>query len=295
MSNQNETPATVALIPARQGSKRVPGKNVRVLGEHPLIAYTIAAARASGVFDAIVVSTDTEEVAAIARHYGAEAPFLRPQEMAGDKSPDIEWITYTLEKLREIGRSYDSFSILRPTSPFRNADTIKRAAAQFFQATGIDSLRAVEKCKQHPGKMWVLDGDRMHPLLLNPAGTPWHSTPYQALPEVYVQNASLEIAWSRVVFTDGTISGKSLTPFITSEIEGFDINDEYDWQLAVELLREGKAQLPVVSITPYSRADAPGRGNSVRMAGLPATATTAGGPDTSTPPTATTSTINLTP
>ena len=85
-------PSAVALIPARQGSKRVPGKNIRPLGGHPVIAYTIAAALESGVFETVIVSTDSEETAAIARGYGAEVPFLRPPRFAGDTSPDIEWL-----------------------------------------------------------------------------------------------------------------------------------------------------------------------------------------------------------
>ena len=90
----------VAFIPARHGSKRVPGKNVRVLHGHPMLAYTIAPALESGVFDSVIVSTDSEEIAAIAKHYGAEVPFLRPSKFAGDTSPDIEWLEYTLAELR---------------------------------------------------------------------------------------------------------------------------------------------------------------------------------------------------
>ena len=95
-------PTAVALIPARQGSKRVPGQNVRVLNGHPMLAYTIAPALASGVFDAVMVSTDSEAIAEIARHYGAEVPFLRPAAYAGDTSPDVEWLSYTIE----IGRAH---------------------------------------------------------------------------------------------------------------------------------------------------------------------------------------------
>src|SRR5688572_16457772 len=116
------TPRVVALIPARVGSKRVPGKNIRVLGSHPLLAYTIAPAVESGVFDAVMVSTDSEEIAAIARHYGAEVPFLRPPALAGDTSPDIEWVEHTLKTFREQGREYGCFSLLRPTSPFRTPE-----------------------------------------------------------------------------------------------------------------------------------------------------------------------------
>lgn len=247
----SEHPTIIALIPARGGSKRVPGKNIRPLGAHPLIAYTIAAARASGVFEAVFVSTDDERIAAIARYYGAEAPFLRPVEYAGDCSPDIEWVHHTLTRLGAVGRSYDCFSILRPTSPFRQPETIRRCWAQFLATPGIDSIRAVEKVKQHPGKMWVIHGDRMAPLLLHPSGSAWHSQQYQALPEVYVQNASLEIAWCRVALEGGTIAGTVIAPFLTRGTEGVDVNDWMDWLIAEELLRRGLATLPKVAEPPF--------------------------------------------
>ncbi len=246
-------PSCVALIPARSGSKRLPDKNIRPLAGHPVIAYAVAAALGSGVFDAVLVSTDSGKYAGVARHYGAEVPFLRPAEISGDKSPDIEWVEYTLTRLRDEGRCYDCFSILRPTSPFRLPETIRRAWGEFLAEEGVDSLRAVEKCKQHPGKMWVLRGKRMMPLLpLGPADLPWHSSQYQALPEVYVQNASLEIAWTRVVFEGRTISGQVLMPFLTQGYEGFDVNQLYDWRLAEELVQTGEAKLPVVSQESYS-------------------------------------------
>jgi len=245
----------VALIPARAGSKRVPGKNVRLLAGHPMIAYTIAPALQSGVFDAVMVSTDAEEVAAIARHYGAEAPFLRPAAMAGDRSPDVEWVEHALTTLAEAGRSYDAFSILRPTSPFRTPDTIRRAWRTFVEARDVDSLRAVEPCTQHPAKMWIVRRHRMLPLLpFGPAEQPWHSSQYQSLPAVYVQNASLEIAWSRVVFEGRTIAGETLVPFFTTEMEGFDINHPFDWMLAEHLLATGEAQLCEVAQPPYAPA-----------------------------------------
>jgi CMP-N,N'-diacetyllegionaminic acid synthase len=244
-----DKPSIVALIPARSGSKRVPDKNIRPLAGYPVIAYTIAAARQSGIFSAVVASTDSQKYADIARQYGAEVPFLRPPEMAGDTSPDIEWIDYTLRRLKEMGRSYDCFSILRPTSPFRLPETICRAWDEFLAEEGVDSLRAVEKCKEHPGKMWVVRGRCMFPLLtIGPAELPWHSTPYQALPEVYAQNASLEMAWTRVVFEGHTIAGNMLIPFFTQGYEGFDVNRPYDWELAEKLVRNGEAVLPKVDV-----------------------------------------------
>jgi CMP-N,N'-diacetyllegionaminic acid synthase len=242
----------IAMIPARAGSKRVTGKNIKTLAGHPVMAYTISAAIQSGIFSAVLVSTDSEEYAKIASYYGAEVPFLRPIEFAGDLSPDIEWLDFTLRRLMEMGRTYDCFSILRPTSPFRLPETIQRAWKEFQAEAGVDSLRAVEKCKQHPGKMWVLRGQRMFPLLtIAPENPPWHSTPYQALPVVYVQNASLEIAWTRVVLKENSIAGNILMPFLTQGYEGYDVNTSYDWAYAEELVRNGQARLPEITRQPY--------------------------------------------
>jgi len=242
----------VALIPARSGSKRVPDKNIRALAGHPLIAYSIAAALQSNIFKAVIVSTDSDRYADIARHYGAGVPFLRPAKIAGDTSPDIEWVTYTLRRLRNNGQDYENFSILRPTSPFRMPQTIRRAWKEFLAQEGVDSLRAVEKCQQHPGKMWVVRGNRMMPLLpMGPAEQPWHSSQYPTLPEVYVQNASLEIAKTRIVFEGKTIAGNVLMPFFTKDFEGFDVNNEYDWQLAEHMVQTGEAKLPEISQPVY--------------------------------------------
>jgi CMP-N,N'-diacetyllegionaminic acid synthase len=248
----SQTPRVVALVPARAGSKRIPDKNIRPLAGHPLIAYTIVAALESQIFAAVVVSTDSERYADIARYYGAETPCLRPSCFASELSPDIEWVEYTLKQLQAEGRSFDCFSILRPTSPFRQAETIRRAWQQFLAQEGPDSLRAVEKCKQHPGKMWVVRGNKMVPLLpLSPPEQPWHSSQYQSLPDVYVQNASLEIARTRVVFEERTIAGNVLMPFFTAHFEGFDINNRDDWIVAEHLIQTGEARLPKILKPPF--------------------------------------------
>jgi len=245
-------PRLVALIPARQGSKRVTGKNVRPLHGHPLIAYTIAAALDSGVCDRVIVSTDSEDIARIARYYGADVPFLRPEAMAADRSPDIEWLEFTIDQLAQRRMTFDCFALLRPTSPFRTSDTIRRAWQSFLADSAVDSLRAVEKCHEHPGKMWVIRGRRLLPIMpFGPPSQPWHSTPYQALPEIYVQNASLEIAWTRVVRDTRSIAGETILPFVTGDTEGFDINNEQDWVIAEHLLASGAATLPVVRQPAY--------------------------------------------
>ncbi len=239
----------IALVPARAGSERVAGKNVRPLAGHPLIAYAIASAAQSGVFSRIVVSTDSEKIAAIAKHYGAEAPFLRPPELATSTSPDIEWIQHALKSLPA---KYDCFSIVRPTSPFRLPSTIQRAWTQFLATPEADSLRAVELCKQHPGKMWVLDGKLMRPLLDQSAmAVAWHAGQYQALPKVYIQNSALEIAWTRVVWEYNSREGRNVAPFFTEGLEGFTVDYEEDWERAERLVREGKAALPRIDRKPF--------------------------------------------
>jgi len=244
----------VAFIPARASSKRIPDKNIRPLGKHPLLAYAIRSALDSGVFDAVVCATDSELYADIARHYGADVPALRPAEISADRSPDIEWVRWMLSELAARGRLYDVFSILRPTSPFRKPHTIQRAWQAFTADPRADSLRAVSKCKQHPGKMWVLRGQRMLPILPYCIGTtPWHSSQYAALPEMYVQDASLEIAWSRVALEQNSIAGESIIPFVSRDLEGLDINEPDDWWLAERKISLEQVRLPDVHLPPYVR------------------------------------------
>jgi len=238
-------PSAVALVPARAGSRRVAGKNVRALAGHPLLAYSIAAAHESGLFGAILVSTDSEEIAEVARRYGAEVPRLRPPELATATSPDIEWVTHVM-----TGREQEVFSILRPTSPFRGAATIRRAFERLVElGDRADSIRAVELVRQHPGKMWVLEGELMRPFVDQPAeGVPLHSLPYQALPQIHVQNSSLELAWSRVLKGEPSIAGGRVAPFLTLGAEGFTIDYPDDFERAEALLASGAAELPSVEV-----------------------------------------------
>jgi N-acylneuraminate cytidylyltransferase len=247
------TPTVVALVPARGGSKRIIGKNVRELRGHPLLAYTISAAVRSGSFSDVVVSTDDPDIAAVARRYGASVPFLRPPAMAQDASPDIDWVRHALAALRADGRTVDAFAILRPTSPLRPAGSIAAAVSALLADPGADSLRAVEPVSEHPAKMWVLDGtgERMRPLLDDGgARPPWHSTPYQALPPVLVQNASLEVAWTRTVDELGSIAGHEIRPWVTESYDGFDLNHETDWLLLERLLDLGLANLQEPDLVP---------------------------------------------
>jgi CMP-N,N'-diacetyllegionaminic acid synthase len=244
-------PSAIALIGARAGSERVKDKNVRRLAGHPLLAYAIETARRAEVFDRILVSTDSEQIAQVARWYGADVPFLRPVEYASSTSPDIEWIAWTLRRLDE---RYDLFAIVRATNPFRGPEVIRRGLDQLLATPEADSIRAVELVKQHPGKMWVIDevGRLMRPLLdQSHLDVAWHAGQYQALPPIYVQNSALEIAWTRVVEATGTREGRMLAPFLTEGYEGLNIDDEDDFARAEELVASGRAHLPAIEREPY--------------------------------------------
>lgn len=219
------------LIPARAGSKRVPGKNTRELGGKPLIQWTIDAAKAANVAS-IVVSTD-DPVAARMAHEDFEtliAVHQRKPEHATDDATDFSWI-YDLRVM--IQTRY--FAILRPTSPFRTASTIRRAFAQLV-GSGAHSVRAVERVYHpHPGKMWVLEeGSKLMKPLIHGSidGTPWHSCPTQALPPVYKQTSSLEMAQTWVIEGTKTISGYTIAPLLVDGEEGFSIDTEDDWAAA---------------------------------------------------------------
>lgn len=221
------------LVPARAGSKRVPGKNTRLLGGKPLIQWTIDAAKAAHVAQ-IIVSTDDAVAQVIAEEHGCYVHRRKPAH-ATDEATDWAWVS-DLDHL--ITTPY--FAILRPTSPFRTASTIRRGFAALV-GSGAHSIRAVQRVTApHPGKMWTFEGKYMRPVLdgLHGDGTPWHSSPTQSLPAVYVQNASLEIAKTWVLGATRSISGYIIAPLLTDPVEGFDINLPEDFENAERLARE---------------------------------------------------------
>ena len=159
-----------------------------------------------------------------------------------------------LKRLNDIGKDFDLISILRPTSPLRLDTTIRSAFKKFLASKNYDSLRAIEKCNQHPGKMWVNNNNMLFPLIpFKLDGVPWHSSQYSSLPEIYVQNASLEICWTKTILDMDSISGTKIMPFITSNYEGFDINNEEDFILAEALLKAKKTSTINIEIPPYKK------------------------------------------
>ena len=222
----------VALIPARSGSVRLKNKNVLSLGGKPLMAHAISYAKKSKLFDKIILSTDSKKYAALGKKYGAEVPFLRPLKFSTSKSPDYEWINYTLTKLEKLGFKFSHFFILRPTNPFRTEKTILKAWKKFRQ-NNAESLRAVSLCKEHPYKMWTIKKKLLKPILKRKnLNQPSYNCQYQSLPKVYSQNASLEISKVEVLKKYKTITGKRIISFFSNQLESTDINYKEDFNQA---------------------------------------------------------------
>ena len=184
------------------------------------------------IFSEVIVSTDSEEIAVIARNYGASVPILRPEIFASDTSPDIEWVLHALDNMVSIDKVKIEFmALLRPTNPLRSSDTITKAFDLLKDNSWADSLRAMEVTNKHPGRMWILDKNLSASPFLEQKNndTPTYDSPTQSLGSVWVQNASLE--WARVkrVIETGSISGDRVLGFEMPGLEGFDINSQEDW------------------------------------------------------------------
>lgn len=225
----------LAIIPARGGSKRVKNKNIRELGGKPLIAHTIAQAKASNHIGKIIVSTDSDDIAKIAKENGAEV-IIRPAEIAADGSTEYEYYTHTLALLKEK-ENYEPDLIvnLYPTSPFRRSETIDRAIEKMLAHPEADSLRSVRKCSEHPYKMWRVIGEYLEPFVPSKNNN-LHTFSTQLFPEVYIQNAAIYIMRSEAFFRLKATLGNNILSFIMDDEESMDINSEADFSLAEAIL-----------------------------------------------------------
>jgi N-acylneuraminate cytidylyltransferase len=228
----------LALIPARGGSKGIPRKNIIPLCGKPLIAYSIEQALASKWINRVVVSTDDEEIAEIARKYGAEVPFLRPAEFAQDMSADIDVFRHALEWL-EVNEGYLPDIVLnhRPVCPIRKVTTIDRAIELFINTPGADSLRSVCLPAQTPYKMWQIVDGFLTPLLKLPGIVEPYNQPRQVLPKVYWQFGYVDIVRAEVITKRARMSGDKILPFIIEEAWA-DIDYPEDIVVAEKLLMQ---------------------------------------------------------
>lgn len=244
------TSSCVGLIPARSGSLRIPGKNIKHLMGHPALAYTIQTALDSALFSSLVIATDSTEIASIAKYYGADSIFMRSPSSSSSTSLDIEW----LQECYVSGViNTDNFAILRPTSPFRSADMLNRIMSTFVSLE-VDSIRTVSLVKEHPGKMWVIDENQllMQPYLpqkINEIAS--HAKQYQSLEKLYVQTSVLEIAKTSVLTNVGTREGRLIAPYVTQGVESLALDTEMDWDFAEMLASREPGLLPTIFKNPF--------------------------------------------
>jgi N-acylneuraminate cytidylyltransferase len=234
----------LALIPARGGSKSIPRKNIRLFAGHPLIAYSIAAGVAAQTISRVIVSTDDEEIAAIARQYGAETPFLRPAEFALDQTPDLPVFQHALTWLAENENYHPQIVVqLRPTSPLRRVAHIDGAVTRLLEHPEADSIRAVCIPFQNPFKMWRIEADGfMRPLLQTEFREPYNM-PRQELPAVYWQTGYVDAAWADTILLKNSMTGDAILPFVLNPEEWIDIDSPDDWRRAERLLESGEISL----------------------------------------------------
>ncbi len=222
----------LAVIPARGGSKGVPRKNIRLLAGVPLIAHTIRAAQAAQRVDRILVSTDDAEIAAIARQWGADVPFLRPTELSGDRAAQIDVVLHALRQAEALdGVRYSHVLLLQPTAPLRTADDID-AALQLLLTSGCDAVVSYTPVESaHPFYMVTLEDGRPKPLLDVPAGM----TARQQYPEVYRRNGAI-YATRREVILRRSFYGEDVRAYIMPPERSVNIDSLFDFELAEFLL-----------------------------------------------------------
>ena len=232
----------LVIIPARGGSKGVLGKNIKPLAGKPLIAWTIEVALQSALVDRVIVSTDDEKIAAVAKEYGAEVPFMRPAEISGDLATDVEFIEHTLDYL-ENQESYVPDIILRlpPTSPLRTVEHVDAGIKTLVDTSGADAARPIVESPKHPYKFWTIDDE--DPLFLRPfldseftGFAEPHNMPRQLFPKVYMHTGAMDVVWVKTIREQRSTSGKKLAHFAMSIESASNIDHSIDFDIAEVLM-----------------------------------------------------------
>ncbi len=235
-------PDVLAIIPARGGSKGIPRKNIREFAGYPLIAYSIAAGLKAETVTRVIVSTDDEEIAAVARNWGAETPFLRPAEFAQDNTLDLPVFQHALKWLAEHeGYRPEVVIQLRPTSPIRPVGLVDEAVHRLLEHPEADSVRGVVPAGQNPHKMWRIDPEsgQMKNLIAVPGIPEPYNAPRQALPAVYWQTGHIDAIRPRVILEENSMSGRVILPVMIDPRYTVDIDSPADWQRYEWLVSSG--------------------------------------------------------
>lgn len=236
----------LALIPARGGSKGIPRKNIRDFAGYPLIAYSILAALRARLVTRVIVSTDDEEIAAIARQWGAETPFLRQSELAQDNTLDLPVMLHALEWLeKNEGYTPEVVVWLRPTSPVRPVDCVDDAIQLLLEHPEADSVRGVVPAGQNPYKMWrITEGSGfMQPLIGVDGIKEAYNAPRQVLPSVYWQTGHIDAIRSRVILQKQSPTGDVILPLQIDPRFTVDIDQPSDWKAAEMLVKDGRLEM----------------------------------------------------
>ncbi|MBL9188104.1 MAG: acylneuraminate cytidylyltransferase [Opitutaceae bacterium] len=213
----------LALIPARSGSKSIPHKNVQPFAGKPLLAHSIEQARACPAITRVIVSTDSEAYAEIARRFGAEVPFLRPAGISGDASTDLEVFQHALRWLVEKeGRAPELCVHLRPTHPNRRVADITAAIDRLHAHPEWDSVRSVVPAPEPPFKMWFRSATGELTPVVTTDIPEAHSRPRQTLPAAFLQNASIDIIRSRTILEKNSIAGATIGSILLEEFHDID-------------------------------------------------------------------------
>lgn len=221
----------LCLIPARSGSKSLPHKNIKLLNNKPLLAYSIEQAKNSKYNMRIIVSTDSKEYSDIANKYGAETPFLRPKEISQDNSTDFEFIKHAIEWLKENENYYPDIILqLRPTQPDRKVSDIDKCLDIFIENyNSIDSLRTVVEIEKSPYKMYTISENKLLPMFNSYNGK---IEPYnmgrQYLPKAYLHNGYIDILKPELI-KKNMISGENIYPYVMNKNDTIDIDTIEDW------------------------------------------------------------------
>lgn len=233
---------TLALIPARSGSKGIPRKNIRSFAGFPLIAWSIAAGLQAKSVSRVIVSTDDEEIAEVARAYGAEVPFLRPEELAQDRTADFPVFVHALKLLEDIeGYRPGMIVQLRPTSPIRPVDCVDTAVGILAGYPDADSVRGVVPAAQNPFKMWQFNGSEkpMKPLLQVDGIAEPYNAPRQILPPAYWQTGHIDAIRASTILQKHSLTGSVVYPLVIDPRYTVDIDTLADWEKYEALVYSG--------------------------------------------------------
>lgn len=230
----------LAVIPARGGSKGIPGKNIRPFCGRPLIAYSVAAARAAETVTRVVLDTDDERIAEAGRACGAETPFLRPAELAQDETPDWPVFRHLLDRLaREEGYSPEAVVHLRPTSPIRPRGCVDEAVRRLLREPEADCVRSVAASEQNPYKMWRLAADgSLVPLLSVEGMREPYNAPRQALPAAYWQSGHVDVVRTSVILKKRSMTGDRIVPLVVDPRFASDLDDLHQWRRSEAQFRD---------------------------------------------------------